>query len=296
MYDVVILTLEPGCGTRVPVLAARDALESAGARVSVVNASSDEDLDSALAAACDGPARPDGLAWPETDGKTRLVVAAAADGQVRAVLRRMVRRYAPPPRARPADLAADRTVPDLPPVGVLPMAPDGLAARLGLPTSPPEVAAVLLGDRVRRLDLLRTDSGSVTLDGALIGGADAAGRASGWRARIEVDDAILSDGSDPLLAAVVANGPGYSTVDGLPLVPAAEPDDGVLDVAVALPVVSRTLLGRRRVRVEVRRARGRAVSVSPVEEVPMLDDGVAGVLDRKRSWWVERGAWAVYCS
>jgi hypothetical protein len=47
--------------------------------------------------------------------------------------------------------------------------------------------------------------------------------------------------------------------------------------------------------VEVRRARGRAVSVLPRDgELQFLDDGVAGVLTRKRSWWIEPGAWAVY--
>jgi hypothetical protein len=27
--------------------------------------------------------------------------------------------------------------------------------------------------------------------------------------------------------------------------------------------------------------------------VPYLDDGVAGTLGRKRSWWIEPGAWGV---
>jgi hypothetical protein len=83
-------------------------------------------------------------------------------------------------------------------------------------------------------------------------------------------------------------------VDGLPLVAGADPADGVVDVAVAIPVVHRRISGRRTVRVEVRRARGRAVSVVPREDVPLLDDGVAGSLARKRSWWVEPDAWAVY--
>ena len=74
-----------------------------------------------MLARLDGPARADGLTWPDPDSKTRLVVAAATDGQLRAVVRRLVRRYAPPPSRRPADLAGDRTVPDLPPIGVLPL-------------------------------------------------------------------------------------------------------------------------------------------------------------------------------
>jgi hypothetical protein len=283
----------------VPVLACADALTAAGARVEMITTNSDADIDEVLAR-LDGPPRPDGLSWPDPDSKTRLIVASAADGQLRAVVRRLVRRYAPPPRLRPADLPATRTLPDLPPLGVLPLDPartgtvSDLAARLGLPREPAAVAAAVLAGRVRRLDLLRTDAGSVTLDGALFGGADEEGRAVRWPAQVEVDDAILTDGSDPLLACVVANADGYTEVDGLPLLDRADPADGVVEVAVAVPVVERSLLRKPRVRVEVRRARGRAVSVTPRESVAYLDDGVAGHLDRRRSWWVEPGAWAVY--
>jgi hypothetical protein len=103
---------------------------------------------------------------------------------------------------------------------------------------------------------------------------------------------LLAGPDEPIAACVVGNGTRYATVDGLPLVPAASPADGVLDVAVAVPVRVRRL-GRSRPRVEVRRARGRAVSVTPTAEVPLLDDEVAGRLAGKRSWWIERGAWAV---
>jgi hypothetical protein len=231
-----------------------------------------------VVARLDGPSRPDGLTWPAAEGP-RLVVAAAAAGQVRAVVRRMTRRYAPPPSRRPPDLAADRTVPDLPPIGVLPL----YGARLfDLPGEPAEVAKAVLHGHPVRLDLLRSDAGSVTLDGALIGGE------APWSARIEVDDAVLAEPGERIAACVVGNGDGYAVVDGLPLVPDADPADGALDVAVAVPV--RT---RRQVRIEVRRARGRAVSVAPLDEVPFLDDGVAGTLARKRSWWIERRAWAV---
>jgi hypothetical protein len=306
VYDVVVLTLGDGnaasCASapRVPVLACADALTAAGARVESVTAHSDAEID-ALIARLDGPARADGLTWPDRDGKTRLVVASAADGQLRAVVRRLVRRYAPAPSRRPEDLPNGRTVPDLPPIGVLPLDPArggearDLPARLGLPRDPAEVAAAVLDGRVRRLDLLRTDSGSVTLDGALLGGADEAGRTVPWRGRVEVDDAVLSDGADPLLACVVANADGYAEVSGVPMVPAADPADGRVHVAVAVPVVTRSRLGRRKMRLEVRRASGRAASVTPREgELPYVDDGVAGDLTRKRAWWVEGGAWAVY--
>ena len=277
MHEVILLSLEEGC-LRAPVLACRDALAAEGARVGTATAGSDADLDEVIAA-LDGPARADGLSWPAVDGP-RLVVAVAAVGQLRAVVRRMVRRYAPPPSRRPADLAPDRTIPDLPPLGILPLYGADVFR-----VDPAEVVKAVLHGSPRRLDLLRTDAGSVTLDGSLIGGE------SPYAARVEVDDAILATPDEPIAACVVGNGTRYATVDGLPLVPGADPTDGVLDVAVAVPVRV-----RREVRVEVRRARGRAVSVTSAGEVPFLDDGVAGRLTRKRSWWIERGAWSVFRS
>lgn len=276
MYDVVLLTFGAGCGSpRVPVLSCADALTAGGATVETVTAESDAEIDAAL------------------NGR-RLIVATAADGQLRAVVRRLVRRYAPAPSKRPADLPINRTIPDLPPIGVLPLDPGGddLAARLGLPRDPADVAAAVLGDRVRRLDLLRNDGGSVTLDGALLGGS---GTPTAWRGRVEVDDAVLSDGTDPILACAVGNAAGYSQFDGLPLLTAPDPADGVIEVAVAVPVVVRRLLRQPRVRVEVRRARGRAVAITPREqEIGYVDDGVQATLTHKRSWWIEPGAWAVY--
>lgn len=291
MYDVVVLSLtergDAAGGVRAPVRACADALAGAGARVETVTAASDRAIDEVLAR------------LPEV----RLVVAAAVDGQLRAVVRRLVRRLAPPPSQRlgdgrgggPAGLPENRTVPDLPPFAVLSLDPAGadLAGRLGLPRDPAAVASAALGDRVRRLDLLRQDGGlAVTLDGSLLGSSDEAGRAVPWRARVEVDDAVLTGGDEPLLAAVVANADGYLRPDELPLLTAADPADGVLEAAVAVPVWSRW---RRRVRVEVRRARGRAAVVRPAgDPVAYLDDGVAGELTRQRSWWIEPAAWGVY--
>ncbi|MEV4523396.1 hypothetical protein EAD96_00485 [Micromonospora sp. BL1] len=330
MYDVVLLTLGSerdapggGCGSggaccggaedtsaetgeercetpRVPVLACADELTVRGARVTTVTARSDSEIDEVLAR-LDGPPRADGLTWPDSDGKTRLIVATASDGQLRAVLRRLVRRYAPPPSRRPADLADNRTVPDLPPVGVLPLDPArsgtarDLAAQLGLPRDPAGVAAAVLDGTARRLDLLRNDGGSVTLDGALLGAADDAGRPLHWRARVEVDGTVLSDGSEPITACAIGNAGGYARLGEVDLLGGPDPADGRVTVGVAVPVVTRSALGRKKVRLEVRRARGRAVAVVPRDEkVPFLDDGVEGELNRKRSWWTEPGAWAVW--
>jgi hypothetical protein len=235
---------------------------------------------------------------PLIAGEADLVVAADSDGQLRAVLRRLVRAYAPAPSRRSEHtLPPHRTIPDLPPIGVLPLAPavPQLVTELRLPTDPGSVAAAVLGGRCRRLDLLRNDHGSVTLHGALVGGVDESGSvAVPWRGRVEVDDAVLTDGEEPVVACAISNA-GPVTVDGLPLIIDAPVDDGRITVAVAVPVRVRRPLRAPTVRFEVRRARGRAVAVTPRDvEIPLLDDGVAGTLARKRSWWSERSAWAVY--
>ncbi|WP_250032060.1 acylglycerol kinase family protein [Paractinoplanes maris] len=320
MYDVVLLSLAEGqdsggdacgagcggCGTpatacapRVPVLRCADALTAAGARVETITAASDQEIDEVLAR-LDGPARPDGLAWPDADSKTRLVVASATDGQLRAVVRRLVRRYAPPPSRRPGDLPTGRTVPDLPPLAILPLDAGNttdLAAQLGLPRTPEQVAAAVLNGPVRRLDLLRNDGGSVTVDGALVGGMDDDGRAVPWRGRVEVDDAVLSDGDDPILACAIGNSAGYAEFAGMRLLAEGDAVDGQVEVAVAVPTIVKQRFRGSKVRIEVRRARGRAVSVLPRDgEIQFLDDGVGGAMNRKRSWWTEAGAWAVYAS
>jgi hypothetical protein len=281
--DGTAATTCTGARPRAQVLACADVLRAAGARVALRTAGSDREIDEVLAA-LDGPARPDGVTWPGLDGP-RLVIASAADGQVRAVLRRMVRRYAPAPSRRPADLPPGRTVPDLPPIGILPL---GRPGEFGLPGDPEQVAKAVLAGGVDRLDLLRNDGGSVTLRGTLIGGSQP------WAGRVEVDDAILTSPDEPILACAIANDNGYAEVDGLPMAVGADPADGLVNVAVAVPVTRRSRLGRRQVRVEVRRAKGRAVAVTPSGEVTFVDDGVAGTFDRKRSWWTERAAWGVY--
>jgi hypothetical protein len=274
-----------GCGApeqgRVPVLTCADALRAGGATVDLVTACSDAEIDAATK--------------PVEAGEARLIVAAATDAEVRGVLRRIVRRYAPPPSKRPAELPAGRTVFDLPPLGVLPLAPavPALVRSLALPGDPAAVAAAVLAGEVRRFDLLRHDGGSVTLHGCLLGGT-VDGRPVPLRARVECDDIVLSDGEETVLACAVTN-VGDSDVDGLPLVSGASATDGEVEVAVAVPVLRRRWLREAEAQVEVRRARGRAMSVTPRDdEVRVVDDGVSGVLTRKRSWWTERGAWAVY--
>ena len=303
MHEVVILSLaeeSAGCGdacgcspaekaekaapgSRVPVLTCADGLRREGASPQLVTACSEPEVDVALKSAIAGDAR--------------LILAVASDSELRAVMRRLVRHHAPPPSKRPAELPPGRTVFDLPPVGILPLHPSvpELVPRLGLPTDPAEVAAAVAAGRTARFDLLRNDGGSITMHAALLGGLDATGAVGVWRGRVEVDDTVLADGEEPLVACAIGNA-GPVELDGLPLLTGASPTDGAVDVAIAVPRVHKRMLRPDSVEFEVRRARGRAVSVTPRDgaDLHFVDDGVSGVLTRKRAWWTEPAVWAAY--
>nr|WP_277605852.1 diacylglycerol kinase family protein [Glycomyces sp. L485] len=253
-------------GPRTQTLHLVDELRRRGAEVRTVEASTPQEIDPVV-----------------EDSQTRIVLAADTDEQVNAVVARMVRCLAPAPSERGENLPAGRTVPDLPPLAILPLgtAP-GLVERFGLPTAPADVAEAAVNGTVLRTDMMRHDGGGVCLDGVRLGGGDRP-----WRGVVNLDDAVLADGSEQILACVVANADGYAAADDLVL---AEPDpaDGRIDVAVAVPVtVGRW---RKRVRIEVRRARGRAVAVHPDDGVTFVSDGLVDELKRKRTWWVEPGA------
>src|SRR5437773_2140823 len=83
-----------------------------------------------------------------------------------------------------------------------PPADTDLITRLGLPREPAAVAAAVLVGQERRLDLLRNDGGSVTLHGTLLGEVDERGQMLPFRAHIEVDAAVLSNGTEALVAVV----------------------------------------------------------------------------------------------
>lgn len=257
---------QPSCGPRTQVLACADALSAGGAEAKLTDAVDDAGIDAVLQA--DNP----------------IVVAADSDSQIRAVLRRAVRIAAPAPSARGTDLPDDRTVADLPPLGVLPLAqtPE-LVPALGLPDTPETVANAVLAKTVKRTDLLRNDGGGVTVHGIRLGGGDRP-----WRGKIALDDAILTDGTESLIVGVVANADGYGTIDGLPLCD-PDPTDAKLNIAIATPVAKRGLF-RRKTHIEVRRGAGRAVAITPVDDVPFIEDGITGELGRKRTWWMERAA------
>ncbi|GAA2125921.1 hypothetical protein [Glycomyces algeriensis] len=274
--NVVVLTLvEANCanpGPRTQALHLVDELKARGAVVRTAEADKPEEVDAALA-----------------DPDERIVLAADTDEQVNAVLARLVRQAIPAPSKRPEGLPDGRTIPDLPPIAILPLATaPGIVARFGLPGTPAEVAAAVTEGVVKRTDLLRHDGGGVAIDGVRLGGGDRP-----WRGVVNLDDVVLADGSEQILACVVANADGYAATDDMVL---AEPDpaDGKIDVAVAVPVTVGRF--RKRLRIEVRRARGRAVAVHPEDSVTYIQDGLVGELGRKRTWWIEPGAAGWYAA
>jgi hypothetical protein len=274
--NVVVLTLvESNCanpGPRTQTLHLVDELKARGAVVRTAEAAKPEEVDTVL-----------------DDPDERIVLAADTDEQVNAVVARLVRHAIPAPSKRPEGLPDARTIPDLPPIAILPLATaPGIVARLGLPEKPAEVAAAVVEGVVKRTDVLRHDGGGVAVDGVRLGGGDRP-----WRGVVNLDDVVLADGDEQILACVVANADGYAAADDMVL---AEPDpaDGKIDVAVAVPVT----VGRfkKRLRIEVRRARGRAVAVHPADSVTFIQDGLVGELGRKRTWWIEPGAAGWYAA
>ncbi|WP_025273054.1 diacylglycerol kinase family protein [Haloglycomyces albus] len=266
MKTVVLTLTERSCsdsGPRTQVLHFLDELKRRGLDTELVSASTEREVDPIV---------------ERTDA--RIVIAADSDSQLNAVVGRAVRRLSPPPSQRPEDMRRDRTVPDLPPLAVLPLAetPD-LVRELNLPTDPAEVADAVEAGTVQRSDLMRHDGGGVCVNGVRLGGGD-----KPWSGLINLDESVLTQPGEAILACVIANAGSYRESDGMELVE-PDPTDGQLDVAVAVPVtVGRW---RKRTRVEVRRGRGRAVAVTPEESAVSLSDGVVDKLSRKRSWWIE---------
>ena len=195
----------------------------------------------------------------------------------------------PPPSKRPADLPPNRTVFDLPPLSVLPLAPavPALVSALDLPATRPTWPRPLWPAAERRLGSApqRRRLGDAARVPAWWGRP---GQAAPFRARIEVDDTVLTDGDETVLACAVRNA-GPSDVDGLPLVWTHARTTDWSRSRSPFRSLRRRLIRQADVRVEVRRARGRAMSVTPREAIsdPLTTGG--RTLTRKRSWWTEPG-------
>lgn len=207
------------------------------------------------------------------------------------------------------------------PVGLLPMGTgNDLARTVGVPLEPAAAAAAVLRGRARPLDLLVDDTGSVLVNAAHLGVGARASRAAGAlkprlgpagyllgsvvagatapapRLRVTVDGRVLAAGVDRVLQVGIGN--GRTIGGGSPLLPAARPDDGVLDVVVSLAVRPRARLsygvalrgGRHVDRPDVLVSTGRTVTVEGEAAELNLDGELAGRVTR-RSWRVEPAAW-----
>jgi len=286
---LLVASAKAGSTDAEAVEAARAVLAQAGP-VELVETATPEELDAAL---------------DRLDGRT--LVVAGGDGSLHLVVRRL--------RAR-------NELPDVR-LGLVPLGTgNDLARVLDLPLDPTEAAGIVLRCTPRPLDLIVDDAGGVVINAVHVGvGADAAAhagrlkprlgplaypvgavaaglRSTGWKLRVEVDGRVLADGRKRSLMVGIGNGRGIG--GGTPLLPHAEPDDGLLDVMVSAasgPVArvrygAALTAGKHLQDKAVRYARGTTVVVSG-EPVGVNADGELGDDVRSRRWTVEPSAWSL---
>jgi diacylglycerol kinase family enzyme/membrane-associated phospholipid phosphatase len=215
-----------------------------------------------------------------------VVIAAGGDGTVRVVA---------------SELARTGVA-----LGIVPVGTGNLLARnLSLPLQTDVALDVVLTGQDRAIDLVRISGddmdddhfavmGGLGLDAAIMEGApDELKKRVGWpayfvagmrhfrdpgfRVEISVDDAPPTR----YLARTVVVGNVGTLTGGIPLLPDAAPDDGLLDVVVVAPrrvltwlrLVVRVLARRRRTDERLDRRTGRSVVVRASEPTPRQMDG-----------------------
>lgn len=287
MDSLLLASAKAGSAEQAALDAVRDVLAEDGA-VTIAMTASPSELDNAL------------------DGRgDRRLVLAGGDGSLHLLVQRLRKR---------------RELAEVP-VGLVPLGTgNDFARHLQLPLEPAYAARTILTGEPRRLDLIRSDGGGgVIVNAVHLGkGAEAAQRAvslkgrvgkiayplgavaslfgpRGWRLHVNVDDDVLADGSHRMVMVAIGN--GSSIGGGTTLFPDGDAADGALDVLVLGPSgsgLSGTAGHRFRL---IRRARGRAVTVTPAPGVTVgvNADGELSELSRRRSWWVDPGAWSVIC-
>ena len=286
---LLLASAKAGSTEEQSVEAARSVLADAGP-VELVETATPEELDAAL---------------DRLDGRT--LVIAGGDGSLHLVVTRLSAR---------GELADVR-------LGLVPLGTgNDLARTLDLPLDPAAAAQVVLSCSPRPLDLITDDAGGIVVNAVHVGvGADAAAhagrlkprlgpvaypigavtaglRSTGWRLRVEVDGRVLAHGHERLLMVGIGNGRGIG--GGTPLLPHAEPDDGLLDVVVSAAtgplarvrfgaaLSSGTHLQDR----AVRYTRGTSVVVSG-EQVGVNADGELGDDVQRRRWTLQPAAWSL---
>ncbi|MGH3425019.1 MAG: diacylglycerol/lipid kinase family protein [Nocardioidaceae bacterium] len=204
-------------------------------------------------------------------------------------------------------------------VGLVPMGTGNDFARSArLSTNPSEAAQQLLAAEPQKVDLLVDDAGGVVVNAVHLGlGAEAGAAARPWKkalgpvgyavgatisgfTRPGLDLHVLVDGAPvksrgKVLQVAIGNGPYVG--GGAPLLPDADPTDGLLDVAVSyanpplrrLAYAAQLRVGQHTRRDDVTLVRGTRVEVSG-EPFRCNADGEIGSLVGGRTWWVDAGA------
>ncbi len=270
--------------------AARAAWDDVGVAVDVVETGDPGDLDDILAAR----------------GDRRLVVLGG-DGSIHAVVGALHRGG-----------ALDRV-----PVGLVPLGTgNDLARGVGLPLEPDRAARVAATGRPTPMDLLVDDRGGIVVNAVNIGvGAEAAERASdlkdrlgraaypagaalagvrasAWTLQVEVDGIVLTDGFEPALHVIVANGANFG--GGTVATPDARPGDGRIDVMVSLATgpldrvayAAGLARGEHTSRDDVRTGRGVTARVHG-DEFPWNVDGELQDPTSDVRWTMHAGAWSL---
>ncbi|MDQ4084706.1 MAG: phosphatase PAP2 family protein [Actinomycetota bacterium] len=217
-----------------------------------------------------------------------VVVAAGGDGTVRVVA---------------SELARTGVA-----LGILPVGTGNLLARnLALPLQMDTALGVVLSGQDRAIDLVRMTGdemdddhfavmGGLGLDAAIMQGArDELKKRVGWPAyfiagmrhfrdpAVKVEITVDDGPTVRYRASTVVIGNVGTLTGGIPLLPDASPDDGLLDVVVVAPrrfltwirVVIRVLARRRRTDERLDRKRGRTVVVRAEQPTPRQMDGDA---------------------
>lgn len=195
------------------------------------------------------------------------------------------------------------------------------ARTLELAADPVEVARGLLEAEPQHLDLAVDEEGGVVVNAVHVGVGAMAGQEAGpWKRRlgplgyavgafkaglvgtperlhVVVDGELVAHGDDVIQAAV---GVGRYVGGGAPLLPDADPRDGLLDITVshadALPrrlaYGLRLLRGRHGDSADVVTVRGREVTISG-DSMAWNADGELGEGLQRRTWRVEKSGYRV---
>ncbi len=264
------------------------------AETELVRTSSPDDLASALADR------------PDLDG----VVVLGGDGSLHAVVEAL----------RDASRLDDVVV------GLVPLGTgNDFAATLGLPDEPVEAAEIVGAGRTRAIDLVIDGDGHVVVNAAHVGiGAEAAAAAKPWkkalgplgyavgaaltglkglttpgaRLRITVDGESLPR-KEPVIQVAVGN--GRYVGGGAPLLPQADPSDGLIDVSVSYTESPRRRIayafsvrrGEHHRRDDVVYLRGTRVDVRG-DALRCTSDGELTDASKHHSWHIEPGVLTMY--